>query len=347
MRFTKSLALTAAAGAFALAVSDASAQEERASGLYLGGAGGGTWVQDLDLQGGGASKIDDDIGWAAVGTLGYRFTNSIRGEVEGGFRRTEADLGGGGNGDLDAVNVMGNVLYDFDLGSRFVPYVGAGVGAVNVDVDAGGFDDNAWAFGYQGIAGVSYALTDRMDAFADYRYMATEGLDLQSGGMQSDDEYRSHTVLVGLRYVLWSPEPRQVAAAEPVVTPAPEPAPAPEPQPAPVPEEYLVFFDWDSAVLTPEGRDIVRSAAENARAGGYSRIVLTGHADTSGPADYNVGLSQRRAEAVASELVSLGVGQEQIAVSVVGETQPLVPTGDGVREPQNRRVEIVLRRAAT
>jgi outer membrane protein OmpA-like peptidoglycan-associated protein len=185
-----------------------------------------------------------------------------------------------------------------------------------------------------------------MDAFADYRYMATAGLDLDSNGAQSDDEYRSHTVLVGLRYLFWSPEPRRMAAAEPVAAPAPEPAPAAPPAPpAPAPQEYLVFFDFDSAMLTAEARDIVRSAAENARAGGISRIRVIGHTDTSGPADYNMGLSQRRADAVAAELERLGVDQAQIAVSAVGETQPLVPTGDGVREPQNRRVEIILQRA--
>jgi outer membrane protein OmpA-like peptidoglycan-associated protein len=129
--------------------------------------------------------------------------------------------------------------------------------------------------------------------------------------------------------------------------PEPEPVPPPQPAPPPAPQEYLVFFDFDSAALTPEARDIVRNAADNARAGGVSRIVVTGHTDTSGPADYNMGLSQRRAEAVAQELVSLGVGQQEIAVNAEGETHPLVPTGDGVREPQNRRVEIVLQRAAT
>lgn len=349
MRLTKTLAVSAAAvGALVLALPDASAQDtSRTPGLYLGLGGGGTWVQDLDLEGGGPNKIDDDIGWAAVGSLGYRWTNNLRTELEGGFRRTDADLdGGGGHGHLDATNVMGNVLYDIDTGSRLTPYVGVGVGAVNVNVDASNFDDSDWAFGYQGIAGVSYALTDRMDAFVDYRYMATAGLGLDSNGAQSDDEYRSHTVLVGLRYLFWSPEPRRVAAAQPVAAPAPEPAPAPAPPaPPPAPQEYLVFFDFDSAALTAEGRDIVRSAAENARAGGVSRIRVTGHADTSGPADYNMGLSQRRADAVAAELVRLGIDRGQIAVSAAGETQPLVPTGDGVREPQNRRVEIVLQQA--
>ena len=70
---------------------------------------------------------------------------------------------------------------------------------------------------------------------------------------------------------------------------------------------------------------------------------MAGHADTSGTQRYNQDLSRRRAQAVASELVRLGVPREAITVQAFGESRPLVPTGDGVREPQNRRVEIVLR----
>ncbi len=66
----------------------------------------------------------------------------------------------------------------------------------------------------------------------------------------------------------------------------------------PVATNYLVFFDWDSAVLTQEARDIVATAAQNVQTGGFSRIQATGHADRSGPADCNIGLSQARAEAV-------------------------------------------------
>ena len=66
------------------------------------------------------------------------------------------------------------------------------------------------------------------------------------------------------------------------------------------------------------------------------------HADRSGPENYNMALSLRRANAVKDALVREGVPATAISVVGKGETQPLVPTADGVREPQNRRVEIVI-----
>jgi hypothetical protein len=108
---------------------------------------------------------------------------------------------------------------------------------------------------------------------------------------------------------------------------------------------YRVFFGFDEATLTPDGRQVVAQAAEEYRRTGQARISVTGHADTSGPADYNQGLSERRAEAVASELVRLGVPSSAIITVGQGESNPLVPTGDGVREPRNRRVEIELPQA--
>uniref|UniRef100_UPI001081FF87 OmpA family protein n=1 Tax=Crenalkalicoccus roseus TaxID=1485588 RepID=UPI001081FF87 len=106
---------------------------------------------------------------------------------------------------------------------------------------------------------------------------------------------------------------------------------------------YLVFFDWDRADLTARAREIIAEAAQNARRVQTTRIEVAGHADRSGPAAYNQRLSERRAEAVAAELVRNGISRNEIVVQAFGETRPLVPTADGVREPQNRRVEIVLR----
>ena len=115
------------------------------------------------------------------------------------------------------------------------------------------------------------------------------------------------------------------------------------PEPAPITRNFIVFFDWDSSELTNEARGVIASAAAYAAQGGVSNIDLVGHTDTSGAADYNVGLSERRAERVKGELVSQhGLSPASISTSWQGETDPLVATGDGVREPQNRRVNINL-----
>ncbi|WP_052119995.1 OmpA family protein [Inquilinus limosus] len=105
---------------------------------------------------------------------------------------------------------------------------------------------------------------------------------------------------------------------------------------------YLVFFDFDSSHLTPEARQVVASAAADALQGKTTRIDVTGHTDRSGSVQYNQALSVRRGETIRRELVADGVADSLIAVKGVGESDPLVSTADGVREPQNRRVEIVL-----
>lgn len=104
--------------------------------------------------------------------------------------------------------------------------------------------------------------------------------------------------------------------------------------------KFLVFFDWSKATLTAEARRIIASAAEEFKASGQARIVATGYTDTSGSEAYNQILSERRADAVKAELVRLGVPGDQIVTIGKGESNPLVPTGPNVREPQNRRVEI-------
>ena len=124
--------------------------------------------------------------------------------------------------------------------------------------------------------------------------------------------------------------------------PAPPAAPAAVPAPAPA-RSYLVFFDWDKATLTDRARQIIKEAADNSTRVQYTRIEVNGYTDTSGTKQYNQGLSVRRARAVQAELVRDGVPQQAITIQGFGDTNLLVPTGPGVREPQNRRVEIIIR----
>ena len=91
-----------------------------------------------------------------------------------------------------------------------------------------------------------------------------------------------------------------------------------------------MFFDWDKSDLTPKATQIIAEAASDSKTAGVTTLSVSGYTDTSGTPNYNQGLSERRAKAVAGQLVT------------DGETHLLVPTGPGVREPQNRRVEIVL-----
>ena len=123
--------------------------------------------------------------------------------------------------------------------------------------------------------------------------------------------------------------------------PPPPPPPPPPPAPPSPPPPYLVFFDWNSAVVGPSGREVIALAAQAFKAGAPVTVQVTGFTDTSGSADYNQRLSERRANAVAAVLVQDGVPQTNLVVTGRGENDLRVPTPNGVREPQNRRVEIV------
>jgi hypothetical protein len=122
----------------------------------------------------------------------------------------------------------------------------------------------------------------------------------------------------------------------------PAPAPPPPPPPAAQSQAFMVFFDWDRSNLSAQALSTVQQAASAFKTRGSAQITATGHTDTSGSEAYNMALSLRRANAVKNALVQEGVPAQAISVIGRGEANPLVATGDGVREPQNRRVEIVI-----
>jgi OmpA-OmpF porin, OOP family len=104
---------------------------------------------------------------------------------------------------------------------------------------------------------------------------------------------------------------------------------------------YLVFFAWDQADLSPVAQTVLDQVRDDYLRGRPSQLVVAGHADRSGPVWYNEELSERRARNVAEALADRGIPGEALEVEWFGEESPRVPTDDGVREPQNRRVEIV------
>jgi iron complex outermembrane receptor protein len=126
-----------------------------------------------------------------------------------------------------------------------------------------------------------------------------------------------------------------------------EPAPAaayvppPAQAVAPAPKSYLVFFDFNKSDLTSQATQIVDQAASNAGPAKVTRLTVTGHTDTVGSDAYNMRLSRRRAESVAARLEKDGIASSEIEIVAKGKRDLLVPTADGVREPQNRRVQIV------
>lgn len=309
---------------------------------YVSGKGGISFIGDADGASVGPTyDTQFDNGGIVVGNVGYD-TGMLRYEGEVSWRGADIfTLGGTDAGEhLSSWGLMGNLVIDVPTGTKIEPYVGLGVGTAYVDTKAERnttplYSGTDWVFAYQIFAGANYALNDNWSMSAEYRLFNTTEYDAHTpSGDKFDAELRSHNILVGLTYHLGEP-------AKPMPAPAPVAQPAPAPAPAPA-SNYLVFFDWNQATITPAAREVLVKAAGAAKAGEKTQIALTGHTDRSGGDAYNMKLSEARAEAVKAELSSLGIPANIISLSARGESDPLVQTKDGIREPQNRRVEILI-----
>lgn len=335
------------------------AKAQPITGLYIGGAGGVNIMHDESTQiAGGALQrgghLETRVGPAVDLDIGYGLGNGLRVELEGSYRyNTIKGLGGGNNsagGQEQKFGPMVNVIYDVaDLIPYVQPYVGVGGGYIftqdrNLRASGPGFAANSanrtvGSIGYQGILGAALPIetVPGLAVTADYRFLGLVGhrnypgtVNGVPGKIRLEDDF-NHTILIGLRYNFG-------VAPPPVAAPAAAPVPA-----SPVSRSYLVFFDWDKATLTDRARQIVSEAAANSTKVQYTQLEVNGYTDTSGTARYNQGLSVRRANVVAAELVRDGVPKSAISIQGFGETHLLVPTGQGVREPQNRRVEISIK----
>lgn len=126
------------------------------------------------------------------------------------------------------------------------------------------------------------------------------------------------------------------------VVPVPMPTPTPPPEVCSNRQPGLIFFDFDVDVPKEDAVQTIQFVAANAEACGWRGFNVVGHTDRAGSDQYNNDLSARRARSVANLMDSLGIVGSRIRVSSEGESKPRVPTEDGVRNPQNRRVEITV-----
>jgi OOP family OmpA-OmpF porin len=341
------------------------------TGLYVSLGAGYNLLQDifdhprLSPQTLPSTRYRFGPGYVGAGSIGWGLGNGLRLELEGAYdyndviNRVRTALPSQTTGSQGTYGLFGNVFYDIDptkfgIDETVVqPYVGAGVGVLwtrfaplssvsqNGDVfRLGGTGTN---FAYQGIVGFGFpiAAVPGLKFTTDYRLI---GIQVNSGavgesftqaglskGTVSLSPAFLHQFTVGFAYAFNHPP-----AASPMEEPAPQPAQLPS-------RSYLVFFDWDRADLTDRARQIIDEAAQASTRVQTTRIEVQGNADSSGTAAYNQALSLRRARVVEAELMRRGVPGGEIAIQAFGDTRPLVATAAGVREPQNRRVAIILR----
>jgi opacity protein-like surface antigen len=308
-------ALLAAAAFVALPVM-AQAQTV-APGFYIGAEGGVNWLLNTSILG---QSVTPQTGFAAGGVVGYDFVGP-RIELEGVYRNNQTNVGFPGraiSNQVGQLGILANLLYDFSPASTITPYIGAGAGVAFVDGDN---SLGSTQFAYQGIIGLGWNVDTNFRINIDGRYYGTSTPSV-GGSSWSNNNF---SIMLGLQI--------KFGAAAP---------PPPPPPPAAAAPSYMVFFDWDRSNLSDQALNTIRQAAGAYKTKGSARITATGHTDKSGPEAYNMALSLRRANTVKDALVREGVPATAIAVIGRGESQPLVQTADGVREPQNRRVEIVI-----
>lgn len=342
---------------------------------YVGVEGGGMIVEDIKYDIGtvrNAARVNHDYGYDVDGVIGYDI-GAFRIETEVGYRKATVDgfrsqvgtpaftsagrLGNSpaGNfnyagGSTSALSFMLNGLLDFGSDDGVQGFVGGGVGVARVKAKLGlnrfgrFLDDSDTVFAYQGLAGVRAPLTDHVDATVKYRFFTADNVKLiDVGNNRYEGRFRTHSLLGGLTYNFGSPTP----PPPPIVPEAPLPPPPPPmapPPPAPVcsPGPFIVFFEWNKSDITPEAGSILDNAVTQYQSCGNSQVMVAGFTDTSGTASYNVGLSQRRAASVRSYMASHGISDGVVSTQAFGEdpSHLRVQTANGVREVQNRRVEI-------
>jgi outer membrane protein OmpA-like peptidoglycan-associated protein len=371
--------LYAGTGVAALLALPAASFAQPVTGPYVSLGGGYDIQQDNYLHsdpaisgvpGSDGTRLRWGPGASAEASAGWGFGNGLRAELEGFWSyatvqsRVGAPVSSTTTGNRNSYGGFGNVLYDLDLAqfginsAGVTPYAGVGAGyewthlspitSANSDGTLDQVGGTEGSVAWQAIVGAAVplgAVLPGLDLTVEYRYIgalnqkAYAGRHFQPYGLNEGNvslsQDASHNIMVGFRYALWQPP-----APPP---PAPAQAAAPPPPPVEQSRTYLVFFDWDRADLSARARQIVAEAAQASTHVQTTRIEVNGYTDLSGTAAYNDKLSVRRAKSVEAELIRDGVAQNEIDIHGYGESNPLVPTAPGVREPQNRRVEIILK----
>ena len=341
------------------------------AGPYITLEGGAVKQERSNVSGPGGYEHTDRFraGWEAGGALGYDFGH-FRLEAEGFYVRSnlrsqsrpvgtpqpngEFTSSGSLSGRASAWAGMANALVGLGHWGGIKAYVGGGVGYARTRLTerlpgAVFLTDRDQGFAWQGLAGLTIPLGRNVDLGVKYRYFRPDGANsfLAADGIYRKADLRSHSMLATLTFNFGraAVEPELEAAPPPPPPPAYMPPPPPPPPPLPPVAAcnrgpFIVFFDWDMADISPEAASVLDNAVQAYGNCSNVGIMLAGHTDSSGSPRYNLALSSRRDSAVQTYLTGHGIAASAITSEAFGETNQRVPTADGVREVQNRRVEI-------
>lgn len=165
-------------------------------GLYVQGSLYGNDLTDTEVRSGGVTAdYDSDIGIGTSAELGYKFNDHLRASAELAYRHNDVSAGTL-KGEFESYAAMGNLYIDIPTGGKLTPYIGGGAGYAYVtDTDV---DDSVFA--YQGMAGLNYAATDKLDIVLGYKYFGTTTPNYSAGGVNIEAPYKSHNIELGVRY---------------------------------------------------------------------------------------------------------------------------------------------------
>lgn len=284
------------------------------------------------------------------------------------------------DGDMNVKSLMLNIIRDFKSSGSVTPYIGAGFGATSYSANYNGADfgsgalainDSSTRLAGQAIAGLAFKLAENLTLDVSYRYFTAAGTPKFEGSLTSmlpvfDEEteslilvpttnpitirndYDTHSIFAGLRWNFGAAAPavaqyKDCWDGSSVPVAADCPPQLTEQQAANLdPINVIVYFDYDKSNLTPEAASLIREASARALSNDVDAVVVSGHTDRSGGSAYNQALSERRAAVVRDALIANGIPADKIRSEAYGEDHPAKATEDGVREPLNRRTEVVI-----
>lgn len=327
-----------------------------AEGPYIEAGTGANFSRDqrvYDSNGQPVGTLQYDGGIPATIAAGYALANGWRGDVEFGFRRNDLDEASATtDGSVDVGTLMAMLWFDWPVTWMFRPYAGAGVGSAELELNESGGaasgDGSDQVFAWQLSMGVASQLTQRLALTLGYRLLTADDARIAGGDRRAD--YQSDSAMLGLRYYFQPVKRIRMAdaaesAAAAGAAAAATQAPAAEAAAFETVTLRPVNFKFDQAELTEPAQQTLDQIAEALAKQPGVKVVIDGHADRIGSSEYNMALSERRANAVRDYLAAKGVNATLVGVRAFGETKPVADNASPEGRAVNRRAEFTTEEA--